>query len=134
MYKYCMHCPFPLNPIPDPNRSVFLLFLYSSKYFSGAKYFYNRFHYLMNNQSCMYFATTLQYSTYLWRWHCRLLQHTPMKNYKCKYTRAVAVVYGFAISSHLCDRVRRVELLSCKYTVSVTVHCQVGHLYCVTEV
>jgi hypothetical protein len=45
----------------------------------------------------------------------------------------VALVFNLAINSHLCDRMRRVELLSCKYTSTVAVHCQVSNSYCVTE-
>lgn len=38
---------------------------------------------------------------------------------------------SFSISSHLCDEVWLVELLSCKYTDAVAVHCQVSNSYLV---
>lgn len=38
-----------------------------------------------------------------------------------------------ALSSHLCDRARRVEILSCDHTGVVAVHYQVSNSYCITN-
>lgn len=40
--------------------------------------------------------------------------------------------YFHASSSHLCDRARRVKLLSSEYTVAVALYCPVSNSYCVT--